>query len=131
MTVILAHVPDQSAALAFQAAVQEAAWRDSGLVVVNVATGDAPVDPRIAPQASLDELVAAAQESGVAATTEQPLDDDVAGAVLDAAERHGATLVVVGVRHRSPVGKLLLGSVSQRVVLDAACPVLCVKADAR
>jgi nucleotide-binding universal stress UspA family protein len=39
-------------------------------------------------------------------------------------------VVVVGTGRRSPVGKLLLGSVSQRVVLEADCPVLCVKAPA-
>ena len=36
-------------------------------------------------------------------------------------------LVVVGVRRRTPVGKMLLGSVAQRVILDARCPVVSVK----
>ena len=52
---------------------------------------------------------------------------DIADAVLEVADEVGATLVVVGVRHRSPVGKMLLGSVAQRVILDAHCPVLAVK----
>jgi len=47
--------------------------------------------------------------------------------VLIAARDCSADLVVVGVRHRTPVGKLLLGSVAQRVILDAPCPVLAVK----
>jgi len=53
---------------------------------------------------------------------------DAADEVLQAAEDARADLVVIGLRHRSPVGKLLLGSTAQRVLLDARCPVLAVKA---
>jgi nucleotide-binding universal stress UspA family protein len=42
-------------------------------------------------------------------------------------ERPNAELLVIGVKHRNPVGKLLLGSVSQRVLLECTKPVLAVK----
>jgi nucleotide-binding universal stress UspA family protein len=54
--------------------------------------------------------------------------DDPAHAVVQVAQRHDTSLVVLGLRHRSPVGKVLLGSTAQRVLLDATCPVLEVKA---
>jgi nucleotide-binding universal stress UspA family protein len=47
--------------------------------------------------------------------------------LLEAAAAHGAKLVVIGIRRRSPVGKLLLGSTAQRIILEAPCPVLAVK----
>ena len=45
-------------------------------------------------------------------------------------ERNGEPdrLAVVGIHRRSPVGKALLGSTAQRVLLDAPCPVLAVRA---
>jgi nucleotide-binding universal stress UspA family protein len=47
--------------------------------------------------------------------------------LLAVAEEVGAELVVIGLRRRTPVGKLILGSNAQRVLLDAPCPVLAVK----
>ena len=48
-----------------------------------------------------------------------------------AAEAADASLIVVGIRHRSPMGKLLLGSAAQQILLEAACPVLAVKPERR
>ncbi len=128
MTVILAHAPDDAADAALDAALEQARWRGTALVVVNVASGEALIDPRIASEGAVHAVVERGRTAGVETSVEQPVDDDVAAAVLSAAQAHGATVVVVGCRRRSPVGKLLLGSVSQRIVLEADCPVLCVKA---
>jgi len=49
--------------------------------------------------------------------------------LVEVAEEVGAKLIVIGMRRRSPVGKLLLGSNAQRILLDATCDVLAVKAD--
>ena len=54
---------------------------------------------------------------------------DPADAVIQVAQQVDATLICLGLRHRSPVGKLLLGSTAQRILLDATCSVLSVKAD--
>ena len=52
--------------------------------------------------------------------------DDRDAATL--ADEVGASLLVLGAKRRTPVGKLLLGSMVQRVLLDAQIPVLVVKA---
>lgn len=126
MTVLLAHVHQQSDAV-YAAAVQQAAFHRSPLVILNVAPGDAPVDDRITPVDDLEDLVRRAADDGVTASVEQPVSGDVAATIVDTAERVGATLVVIGIRQRSAVGKLLMGSVSQRVLLSSRSPVLAVK----
>lgn len=54
---------------------------------------------------------------------------DAAGDLLDAAEEIEAHAIVVGVRRRSRVGKLFLGSMAQTVIIGANVPVIAVKAD--
>lgn len=48
--------------------------------------------------------------------------------VLETADEISADLIVIGIRRRSPVGKLVLGSNSQSILLEATIPVLAVKA---
>lgn len=47
--------------------------------------------------------------------------------LLQCAEDEGVDLLVIGIRRRSPVGKLIMGSNAQDIILQATCPVLCVK----
>ncbi|WP_254185238.1 universal stress protein [Nocardioides panacis] len=53
---------------------------------------------------------------------------DLGDALLGLVDAVDADLLVIGARRRSPVGKALLGSVAQTVILEAKLPVLVVKA---
>ena len=55
---------------------------------------------------------------------------DVADTLLELTDKAGAGLLVIGARRRSPVGKALMGSVTQTLILRADVPVLVVKSDA-
>jgi nucleotide-binding universal stress UspA family protein len=103
---------------ALQQGLSEATFRGSELVVVHTA-----------PDPDVEELTKALDASGVPHEVTYAGDAlDPAEELLRAAEAADAEFIVIGLRRRSPVGKLLLGSNAQRVLLDAACPVLAVKA---
>ena len=109
--------PEGCAAL--ERALSEARLRGAALVVVNTS-------PNAEAGALADQLAA----SGVAYEIRIAADaQDSAEELIRTAESTGADFIVIGLRRRSPVGKLLLGSNAQRVLLDAACPVLAVKAE--
>jgi nucleotide-binding universal stress UspA family protein len=121
--VVVAYSPDEYGEAALSAGSAEAERRDVPLVVVNATRGDAYVDPHFAD----DDTVARLRERVGPVEVLQPVVPDVGAEVVRVAEERDAGLVVVGIRHRSPVGKALMGSVSQRILLDATCPVLAVK----
>ena len=52
---------------------------------------------------------------------------DPGDVIVEAAEAEHADMVLVGSHGRGPVGRLLLGSVSEFVVRNAPCPVLVVR----
>jgi nucleotide-binding universal stress UspA family protein len=77
-----------------------------------------------------DELRARLSREGVETTTEvlHGLHGGEGRALVEEAARVGADLVVIGIRRRSAVGKLVMGSTAHDVLMDAGCPVLAVKA---
>jgi nucleotide-binding universal stress UspA family protein len=129
MSVVVGYVPTLEGAAAFEHALREAVQRESLLVIVNTSRGDALVDQRYAATEQLDQLESRLVESNVDHLLVHSIRGrDAAEEILAAAGEHRAELIVLGLRRRSPVGKLIMGSTAQRVLLDARCPVLAVKA---
>lgn len=123
MTVLAAYNETTQGDAAFAASVAEAKRREAPLVVLVLTPqpDDAPVPSR------LGALIS--QYSGTKVTVAFRSDKiDVADAILDHAERINAEIIVLGSKKRTPVGKFLLGSTTQRVLLDAPVPVLVIKA---
>lgn len=126
-TIVAGYVPGPPGEAALRHAVAEARRTGSKLLVVNGTRGDAYVDTRYSQGSDMDHLRGVLDGSGVDFEIRQPMGPDIADLILDVVDEVGADLVVVGLRRRTPVGKLILGSTAQRVLLDAACPVLAVK----
>ena len=129
MNVVVGYVPTREGESALDHAVREARSRAARLVVVNSSRGDALVDERYADEHQLEALRARLATSGVEHEVVHVMRGrEAAEEILAVAAERRAELVVVGLRRRSAVGKLLMGSTAQRVLLEAACPVLAVKA---
>ena len=107
--------------------IEEARLRDGRVVVVNATRGDALVDERYADEDQLARLTAELGGAGVEVDVRRSMGADVGDQVLAVAADVSADLVVIGLRRRTPVGKLLMGSVAQRILLGAECAVLAVK----
>ncbi|MFD6178961.1 MULTISPECIES: universal stress protein [unclassified Isoptericola] len=117
MAIVVGLLSTAEGQAALAAAQREARERSAPLTVV-VAQGDASPER----QAVEDDLTASGVPYSMVAGT-----GDLAEDLVRTAHEAGAELIVVGLRRRSPVGKLILGSGAQRILLEAPCPVLAVK----
>ncbi|MCZ2860074.1 universal stress protein [Blastococcus sp. VKM Ac-2987] len=129
MTIVVGYVPTPEGEAALSAAVAEAGLRQQPLHVVNTSRGDAYVDNRFLPEEQVAALRERLDATGVVYEIDQKVrGHEAAEEVVEAADRVKASLIVIGLRRRSPTGKLITGSQAQRILLDANCPVLAVKA---
>ncbi|ANI40558.1 UspA domain-containing protein [Mycolicibacterium vaccae ATCC 25954] len=125
--IVVGYTADPFGHAALEHGIAEANLRGAGLVVVNATSGESYVDTRFAGDAETQDVQMRLDECGVDYELLQPVGVDPADELLDVVRRTNAELLVVGIRHRNPVGKLLLGSVAQKVILECPKPVLAVK----
>ena len=133
-TIVVGFVPKPEGRAALRRATEEAQLRDAKLVVVNSHRGGRSYDSdeSAASEAALAEVREQLETTGVPYEVRQLVRGlDPAEDMIAVAEQVKAEFIVIGLRRRSPVGKLILGSTAQTVLLEAECPVLAVKAVAR
>lgn len=126
MPIVVGYLSSKEGEAALEAAVTEAQRRDGRLVVVLSRRG------RQEDHAALDaeaDTVRDRLDAVDVGYEVRPVrrGQDVAEDIVRTAEETDAELIVIGLRRRTPVGKLLLGSNAQRILLEASCPVLAVK----
>ena len=128
--VVVGYVAKPEGEAAVERGIAEARLRNASLIVVNSHRGGREYDDQASVQSSQDlaALEVRLKESGLQYDLRQlvrglePAED-----LISIAESSSAELIVIGLRRRTPVGKLILGSNAQRILLDAPCPVLAVK----
>ena len=130
MTIVVGFSATAPGRAALTTAVSEAQLRREPLLVINSSRGDAYADPGFAQQADWDWVQATLDEAGVEFSVRQELrGKDPSEEILDVIAEVGASLCVIGLRRRSQVGKMLLGSNAHRILMESPCPVLSVRPD--
>lgn len=127
MSVIVGYVPTKEGLAALSYAVEECLLRQCSLVVVQSAKRAGGGSDEMSSDVHTAKSSLEAAGLAVDVTTGTP-GNDAAEDLIDAAERGAGDLIVIGLRRRTPIGKLILGSNAQRILLDAPCPVIAVKA---
>lgn len=131
MTIVVGYVPTREGRAALRRAAQECVLRGSDLLVVSSVRAGKPFDAEASAQfdAELESLGAQLDASGLRhEVRKRTASVDAAEDLIEAADEISAEAIVIGLRRRTPVGKLILGSNAQKILLDASCPVLAVKA---
>ena len=128
MSVAVAHQVRSTGRAALREAAREALFRNTYLAVLHVAE-------------SIDHDVTEAYRAGISDEIEKALGtpdlgdlrwelhlaaggSDIAQTILGLVGRVGAELLVIGGRRRTPVGKAVMGSHTQRIILGSRVPVL-------
>jgi nucleotide-binding universal stress UspA family protein len=96
---------------------------DVRATVLHVFTGDNPTGASVSQVAAARRARERLEDHGVEVTLRES-SGDPAEEILDAAAELDVDLLTVAGRGRSPAGKALMGSVSQKVLLGADRPVL-------
>lgn len=129
MTILVAYVPRPEGDAALEKGIEIASRRDEHLVVVNASPGGNKADPSAVDVLAVERVEAKLKNSGLNAEFKQLVRgknavEEIEGLIASMQ----VSVLIIGLRKRSPVGKLIMGSVAQELLLSVSCPVLAVKA---
>jgi nucleotide-binding universal stress UspA family protein len=129
MTILVAYVPRPEGQAALDKGMEIAKRRNERLVVVNASPGGAKEDASMADATDVERVEKLLRDAGLDAEFKQFVrGQNAVEEIVAMVNTLPASLLIIGLRKRSPVGKLIMGSVAQELLLSASCPVLAVKA---
>ena len=132
MAIVVGYVPRAEGRAALRRGAEEARLRNTRLVVINSNRGGRDLDEKEAArhEKELADVRAELDRDGIENEVRQLVrGNEPAEDLIAVAGEIDADFIVIGLRRRTPVGKLIMGSNAQRILLEAPCPVLAVKAE--
>ena len=130
MTIVVAYVPRPEGQVALQTGIEMSKSRNERLVVVNASPGGSGEDASKADYLDVERVEQMLVDNGIDAEFKQFIRGKNAVEEIEAlVDSVQASVLIIGLRKRSPLGKLIIGSVAQEILLSVSCPVLAVKAN--
>ena len=129
MTILVAYAPRPEGNAALQKGIELAKQQKVNLLVVNASPGGTDEDAAMADASDIERIEELLASSGVDGEVKQFVRGNDAVTEIEALiNTRNIDLVIIGLRRRTAVGKLLLGSVAHDILMSVPCPVLAVKA---
>jgi nucleotide-binding universal stress UspA family protein len=129
MTILVAYAPRPEGQAALTKGLEIAKRRQEKLLVVNASPGGSQEDSSKADVQDVERVETLLAASGLDAEFKQFVRGKSAVTEIEElVESLQVSLLIIGLRKRSAVGKLIMGSVAQDILLSVSCPVLSVKA---
>jgi nucleotide-binding universal stress UspA family protein len=129
MTILVAYVARPEGQAALDKGMEIAKRRNERLLVVNASPGGTKEDPSMIDTDEVERIEKMLRDAGLDAEFKQFVRGKSAVEEIEAmVESLNVSVLIIGIRKRSPVGKLIMGSVAQELLLSVSCPVLAVKA---
>jgi nucleotide-binding universal stress UspA family protein len=129
--IVVGYIPTREGRAALRRAALECELRRTPLIVIHSGTSGKQYDAEDTDKfaSALDSVRTRLAQAGISVDVRELVrENEPAEDLVEVAQSSDADLIVIGLRRRTPVGKLILGSNAQRILLDATCPVLAVKA---
>ncbi len=131
MTILVAYAPRPEGQAALEKGIEIATSRGERLLVVNASAGNGngKDDAALADTLDIERVENLLAATELDAQFKQFVRGQSAVAEIESmVDSLPVSLLIIGLRKRSPVGKLIMGSVAQDLLLSVSCPVLAVKA---
>ena len=130
MTILVAYVPRPEGQAALEKGIELAKANSELLIVVNASPGGAGNDPSRADAQDVERVESLIANSGVQSEFKQFVRGKNAVEELEELIGiHSVSMLIIGLRRRSAVGKLIMGSMAQEILMTVSCPILAVKAN--
>jgi len=128
MKILVAYDGSDMAKEALALAQKRAKSTDGKIYVLHSLVTDLPQKRHKQDEREMEEVKDLLERGGFSSETHLTVRNMMPGEhLVEFAEENEIDEIIVGIRMKSKVGKLLLGSTAQHVILNAPCPVVSVK----